>query len=239
MTPSAGSHGSISPATPQTVNHGETTSFSLTPAANYHIDTVTGCGGKLDGSTYTTGAVESDCAVAAAFAIDTHTVTPFAGTHGSISPATPQTVNHGDITAFTLTPEANYHIDTVNGCGGTLVGGTYTTGAVTGNCTVIASFSDTYALNIALIGSGKGTVTSDPVGIVCLGDCDEQYDVNSTITLTATPKGRSKFRGWSGDCEGTDLSCTVIMDQARNVTAEFYSFPWTMFLPTIINNAKP
>jgi subtilisin-like proprotein convertase family protein len=73
----------------------------------------------------------------------THTVTPSVGTpSGSISPNTPQVVNDGATTAFTLTPDAGFHIDTVGGtCGGTLAANTYTTNAITADCTVIANFA--------------------------------------------------------------------------------------------------
>ncbi|HEU4662511.1 MAG TPA: proprotein convertase P-domain-containing protein, partial [Dokdonella sp.] len=75
--------------------------------------------------------------------IVTHTVTPSVGTpSGSISPNTAQVVNDGDTTAFTLTPDAGFHIDTVGGtCGGTLAADTYTTDAITADCTVIANFA--------------------------------------------------------------------------------------------------
>ncbi|HEY6942205.1 proprotein convertase P-domain-containing protein [Dokdonella sp.] len=73
----------------------------------------------------------------------THTVTPSVGTpSGSISPNTAQVVNDGDTTAFTLTPDAGFHIDTVGGtCGGTLAANTFTTNAITADCTVIANFA--------------------------------------------------------------------------------------------------
>jgi hypothetical protein len=148
VTPSVGTPaGSISPNTPQVVNDGATQAFTLTPNAGFHIDTVTGTcpAGTLVGGNYTTGAITADCTVVANFAADivTHTVTPSVGTpSGSISPSTPQTVNDGATTAFTLTADAGFHIDTVGGtCGGNLVGGTYTTNAVTTDCTVIANFA--------------------------------------------------------------------------------------------------
>lgn len=144
VTPFAGAHGSIAPSTPQSVDDGDTTSFTLTPEANYRIDTVTGCGGTLSGAVYTTAAITADCTVNATFITlppVTHVVTPSAGAHGTIAPATPQTVNDGASTSFTLTPEAHYRIDTVSGCGGSLAGTTYTTGPITANCTVSASFA--------------------------------------------------------------------------------------------------
>ena len=67
VTPSAGEHGSISPSTPQTVANGGTTKFTVKPDQGYVIDTVTGCNGTLNVSTYTTGPVTADCTVEAAF----------------------------------------------------------------------------------------------------------------------------------------------------------------------------
>lgn len=74
--------------------------------------------------------------------VSSYTVTPTAGAGGSISPDIVQTVNHGATTSFTLAPNTGYSIDSVGGtCGGTLDGGTYTTEAITANCTVQASFT--------------------------------------------------------------------------------------------------
>src|SRR5262249_5283637 len=65
----------------------------------------------------------------------TYTVTPSSSGNGSINPSTPQTVNSGSTTAFTLTPDPHYHIASVTGtCGGSLVSNTFTTAAVTANC---------------------------------------------------------------------------------------------------------
>lgn len=70
----------------------------------------------------------------------TWTVTPNTGPDGSIDPDTPQMVNDGDTTQFTVTPDSGYVIDAVTGCGGTLAGDTYTTAAITADCTVEATF---------------------------------------------------------------------------------------------------
>ena len=142
VTPTAGSGGSIAPNTPQTVNDGNTTSFTVTPDAQHQIADVSGCGGQLSGTTYTTGAISADCTVSATFdLIVTHTVTPSAGSGGSIAPDAPQTVNDGDTKTFTITPDAHYQITDVSGCGGQLSGNTYTTGPVTADCTVSATFA--------------------------------------------------------------------------------------------------
>src|SRR3546814_1427014 len=56
-------------------------------------------------------------------------LTPSVGTPaGSIDPATPVVVAPDDTVAFTLTPDADYHIESVGGtCGGTLAGNVFTT----------------------------------------------------------------------------------------------------------------
>jgi len=69
------------------------------------------------------------------------TVSPVVvGGNGSVTPSTPQSVPDGDTIAFTLTPDPGYEIDTVTGCSGALVGNVYTTGPITADCTVSASF---------------------------------------------------------------------------------------------------
>ncbi|HEX7769086.1 MAG TPA: PQQ-dependent sugar dehydrogenase, partial [Dokdonella sp.] len=50
----------------------------------------------------------------------THVVTPDAGPGGALAPATAQVVDDGASVAFTVTPDANHLVDTVEGCGGTL-----------------------------------------------------------------------------------------------------------------------
>ncbi|MGM0554507.1 MAG: DUF1566 domain-containing protein, partial [Pseudomonadota bacterium] len=92
--------------------------------------------------TYTTGAISANCTVTASFSLNSYSVTPSAGDNGSISPATAQTVNHGDTVDFTIEPDADYGIEAVTGtCGGSLADNTYTTAAVNADCTVAASFA--------------------------------------------------------------------------------------------------
>ena len=58
----------------------------------------------------------------------TVSVSAIAGTSGVISPASTSVAQNGT-TSFALSPGSGYGINTVSGCGGTLVGNTYTTGA--------------------------------------------------------------------------------------------------------------
>jgi hypothetical protein len=75
ITPVAGANGSIAPSTPQVVDQGETVAFTLTPDTGFQIASVTGCGGSLAGSVYTTAPASADCTVTAAFGpVPTYTV---------------------------------------------------------------------------------------------------------------------------------------------------------------------
>ncbi len=222
VTPSAGANGGISPSIPQTVNYNQATSFTITPDTGYHIALVSGCSGTLNGNTYTTGEVTSDCAVSATFAINIYTVTPSAGANGSISPAIPQTVNYNQSLAFTITPDIGFHIDTVTGCSGTLNGNTYTTGPTTADCPVSATFAmNIYTLTVTKAGTGSGTVTSAPAGINCGGACSASFTHGTEVTLTASSGSDSTFAGWSGgNCYGTGY-CVTTMGSAKNVIATF------------------
>ena len=141
VTPVAGTHGSLAPDAPQEVAEGDTVSFTITAEPHYRIEAVTGCGGSLDGSVYTTAPVQADCTVEASFTLATHTVTPLAGANGQIEPGTPQVVADGDSVAFEVIPDAPYVIASVSGCNGTLAGTTYTTAPVVADCTVEANFT--------------------------------------------------------------------------------------------------
>ena len=196
VTPSVGTpSGAIAPSTPQTVNDGATTSFTLTPAGGYHINNVGGtCGGTLAGNVFTTNAVTADCTVIVNFAtgVLTHVVAPSVGTpSGTIAPSTPQTVNDGATTSFTLTPAGGYQIANVGGtCGGTLAGDVFTTSAVTADCTVIANFAST--------GGSNGIISSGPLDHSVMDSVDgtSLNIVTSVFDDTGPVSGDWDFNFW-------------------------------------------
>jgi hypothetical protein len=83
-----------------------------------------------------------------------------------------------------------------------------------------------FTLTVIKSGTGAGTITSTPAGIICGSACSHTLFPSATVvTLTATASTGSAFTGWSGGgCTGT-ASCTVTMSQARSVTATFASDP--------------
>ena len=70
----------------------------------------------------------------------TFSVAATSGAGGGISPSS-AVVSNGKTATFTITPSAGYGIGAATGCGGTLAGNVYTTGAISGSCTVSVSFS--------------------------------------------------------------------------------------------------
>ena len=82
------------------------------------------------------GGTTANCSATRGYA-----VTANAGAGGSINPSGTQAVALNGTASFTVTPNAGYVINSVTGCGGGLVGNTYSTTAVTTDCTVSASFT--------------------------------------------------------------------------------------------------
>jgi YD repeat-containing protein len=113
------------------------------PCSSIAIDGLTG------GITYTFTVTALNAAGPGAPSMTSNSVTPVAptiftistnsGTNGTISPAS-QAVISGDSTTFTITPDSGY-LASASGCSGSLVGNTYTTGAISANCMVSATFT--------------------------------------------------------------------------------------------------
>lgn len=125
----------------------------------------------------------------------TYTVTASAGTGGTISPSGEVTVSNGATRTFTVTASSGYQISSMGGdcSAGSLVGDTYTTGAVTADCTVIANFSQTSSNT----GSYCSNIPSALQGIViCRPNASGEYN---------SPGGNmdnwSEYTGYIGEAE--------------------------------------
>lgn len=78
--------------------------------------------------------------------------------------------------------------------------------------------------------AGAGNVTSNPVGIDCGSDCSETYPGGTTVTLKAEATAGSTFLGWSGDCTGPSLSCTLPTITANQQVTASFSGPATYLI---------
>ncbi len=136
---SSGTGGTVSP-TSISVGSGSTASFTLAYSTGYEIASIGGCGGQLSGTSYVTGPVTNNCTVTAAFRLKRYNVSANASASGSITPST-VSVEHGGTAEFSVIPGADAVLAGVNGCGGALTGSRYTTGPITADCSINATFA--------------------------------------------------------------------------------------------------
>ncbi len=85
-------------------------------------------------------------------------------------------------------------------------------------------------LQVVVVFPGASTgqtslVSSQPAGINCNLACSTRFSLDTLVTLTATVPSGFRFSGWSGDCSGTSLTCTVRMNGGRSATATFAVVP--------------
>ncbi|HEV2702376.1 MAG TPA: kelch repeat-containing protein [Steroidobacteraceae bacterium] len=199
------------------VDAGSAATLNITANSGYTIGSVTGCDGTLTGSTYTTGTVTADCTVTASF-IAQYTVTGTAGVGGTLSPAS-ALVTSGATTTLTVTANSGYIIGSVTGCGGSLAGNTYTTGAVSANCTVTANFLAQYSVTATAVDGGTISPAS---AIVTAG---------STTTFTVAATGNkgypiSSVTGCGGNLSGTTYTTGPITGTCAVTAAYAAPFTW-------------
>ena len=117
--------------------------FTITPAPATTSPTCSSTASRWARSrAYTFTNVTADHTISATFAIDMFTITPTAGLHGVISPATPQTVAFGGSLTFTITAAAGYYVADVTVDGASVGPATsYSFLAVAADHTIGASFA--------------------------------------------------------------------------------------------------
>jgi hypothetical protein len=144
VTATAGAGGAITPPS-QSVAHGGTATFTLTPQVGYRVESVTGttCTPFVSfDNTWIAPNITSACAVSAAFVAIEYTVTATAGEGGSISPPS-QTVAAGGDATFTVTAQPEHEVVSVVGDTCTPVDngdGTWTASGIDSDCAVTAVF---------------------------------------------------------------------------------------------------
>jgi hypothetical protein len=116
----------------------------------------------------------------------------------------------------------------------------------TGSCTIAAGGAEVdvtahfssgegganHTLSVSRQGAGSGMVTSSPAGITCGSTCSASYAADTQVTLTAQPTSDdslSFFAGWRGACSGTAKTCSVSMDGAHSVVADFDKWRMVVF----------
>lgn len=153
------------------------------------------------------------------------------GGNGSISSANPVYTGNGGSATFDLAPDGGYQPSpTVTGScpSGSFSGNSYTTAAISGNCTVGFSFvpDGSALLSLAVSGASGGSVSvaPSPPGGVCPSNCSQYFPADEVVTLTPAAGPGAVFSSWSGDCGGSG-TCQVTMSSDKSVTANFSWLP--------------
>jgi hypothetical protein len=214
-----------------------------------------GSAAECTGTAACTFDLTQDSAVIATFTLKSYTVTPSAGAHGRLSPATPQSVSYRSRTSFGLTPDPGYMIGSVSGCGGTLSAKTFTTGEITGNCTVTAAFKlittpvtlpDSFAMAVGetLTVKGPGVLANDTAAA----------GLSLTAVLVRAPAYGTSFSlnsagGFIYVHDGMDLKNDSFTYKARDgqgresaaTTVTILIHPWPIpmpWLPLLLNESE-
>jgi hypothetical protein len=219
LTYTAGTNGSLTGTTPQTVNHGSSgTAVTAVPATGYSF--VNWSDGVLTAARTDTN-VTANKSVTANFAINTYTLTYTAGANGSLTGTTPQTVNHGTSgTAITAVADADYRF--VNWSDGSTAN-PRTDANVTTNKSVTANFAIntytlTYTADFFLFGWLDGT-TPQTVN-----------HGSSGTAITAVPYTGYSFVNWSDGvltAARTDTNVTANKTVNAIFTPNTYTLAYT------------
>ena len=102
----------------------------------------------------------------------------------------------------------------------------YTVGDGRGGTASAPVAVDVGTFTLSVSKTGNGSLSSTPAGIDCGSTCSADVVNGSTVTLAAQPDPGWSFGGWSGACTGTG-PCTVTMDAAKSVSADFLPPPPT------------
>ena len=180
------------------------------------------CSVSMDGAKLVTATFDIEI-------LDTFTITTAAGDYGSITPTA--TVNYGATATVTVTPNPGYLIATV------LVDGfaqiindpskyKITFDTVAANHLVNATFATGSPLSVTMIGTGGGSVNSNPSGIHCTsGICQANFVNGKLVTLSSVPNGDSVIGAWSGACSGcSGASCQIAAGNNNNACSIVFTF---------------
>ena len=103
---------------------------------------------------------------------------------------------------------------------------TYTVGDGRGDTATAEVSVNVATYTLSVTKTGNGSITSIPAGVDCGKTCSADFINGSTVTLVAHPDPGWTLGGWSGACTGTG-PCTVSMDAAKSVNADFLPPPPT------------
>ena len=225
ITATAGPNGAITPAGVIGVASGGSITFTITPNANYHIVDVL-VGGSSVGAvaSYSFTGVTGDHTISATFAATSYTITPSAGPNGGISPSTPQVVVPGSNQAFTITPNAGYHVLDVlvdNGSVGAVT--SYTFNNVAANHTISATFEVAPSITITSPTAGTTWTTgSGSIGFTTSAVSVGEFDGFLINTVTGGWYGAGRTAPVAGQTVYTQTFSTAGIPPGTYTAVMYY-----------------
>lgn len=225
VSPSAGTGGSISPNSVQTIKCGNNVTFTAMPNSGKQVDQwlLNGSAAQIGGTTYTVSNVKANATVQVTFkdVPPTYfTIKASAGTGGIISPSGDVNVNSGANQTFTFTPNTNYAIDvvTVDGAANSTakVNGNYTFTNVTAGHSISVTFKENsqYTISISANPTAGGTTSGNGF-----------YFSGASCSVCANANNGYTFTNWTenGSVVSTSTCYTFTVSANRNLVANFSS----------------
>jgi len=130
---------------------------------------------------------------------------------GTVAAGSGKTAVHATITGLACNSTYHFRVVAVNNAGNY---NGWDQAFTTGPC----------LLTVSILGSGGGSVNSDPAGIACASGsssgCTNSFTNGIPITLRALADWKSTFTGWSAPCNGTG-NCTITLNGSGGVSASF------------------
>ncbi|MDR3476714.1 MAG: sialidase family protein, partial [Gammaproteobacteria bacterium] len=193
--------------------------FNATPTTGYSVNQwlVDGTVAQSGGTSFTLSNITANHSLQVTFAINQYTVTPGAGSNGTISPNTPQTVVYQGALTFNATPATNYTVNQwlVDGTVAQTRGASFTLNNITANHTVQVTFS----LATAVLTAVGQDYTGALAALVAVSN-DGAGNTWSTKTITGLPNNSAFV---SASCTGSDA--TAICAAAGYTNASGTIFP--------------
>lgn len=213
VNPQAGNNGSITPSTPQTVNFGSSLTFTATPNTGFEVNQwlLDGIAVQTGGTTYDLDNITANHTVNVTFQQVQFTVTPQAGSGGTITPNVPQIVNLGNNLTFTATPTTSGFVVNQWFLDGTLVQGggtTYTLNNITADHIVNVTF---VLAPLLTVGTAYQNFNIDQIPLVYTSsDGGDNWSLSPSLDLGATLPLKSLF---GVSCWGTPgTTCVGVGD---------------------------
>ena len=134
------------------------------------------------------------------------------------------TFNAGTSITLTAAPASG---NSFAGWSGACSGSSLTCTVLLNQATTVGAGFQVMPLQLAVSESNAsgGVVSSDPAGINCGQTCSASFNPGTTVALTAATNSGFIFKGWSGACSGSSLTCSVVLNQAATVAVAFDTLP--------------